>query len=265
MEVLTDTHCHLYFEAFDADREAVVARALEAGVRRILIPAIDLDSSRAAVTLAEQHDCAYAAIGIHPNSAATWDAASADELRTLARHPKVAAIGEIGLDYYWDKSPRYIQEQVFHYQLELAAELGLPVVVHNREATADILRMLSKWVDGLQTSRSSLVARAGVLHSFSGTLEDARQAEQIGFRIGITGPVTFKNGKDMQAVAKEINLGTLLVETDAPFLSPEPWRGTRNEPQRVTSILEAIARLREISLAEITGATAHNAALLFNW
>lgn len=265
MSSLTDTHCHLYFDAFDTDRAEVIARAMANGVTKILVPAIDLQTSRAAIALAEETDGVFAAIGVHPNSASEWKADTMDELRAMARHPKVMAIGEVGMDYHWNKSPRYIQEQVFHNQLELAAELGLPVVVHNREATADVLRILAGWVERLMSAGNLLVQRPGVMHSFSGTVEEAKAAEKMGFRLGITGPVTFKNGKGMQAIAAEINLSTLLVETDAPFLTPEPLRGSRNEPQQIKYIVEKIAQLRNIPLADVMMATTNNAALLFNW
>jgi TatD DNase family protein len=262
---LTDTHCHLNFEGFDADREAVIERAVKAGLERILIPAIDLETSRAAVALAEKYDLIYAAVGVQPNSGKSWEASTLKELQALAEHPKVVAIGEIGLDYYWDETPRYVQEQIFHYQLELAADLELPVIIHNREATGDVLRMLVRWQTALVEHRSSIAERPGVLHSFSGNAGDAQKAYEANFYTGITGPVTFKKALELQEVVQKAPLDRLLIETDAPYLTPHPFRGQRNEPGYVRYVAEKIGELKQLSLEEVAQATAVNAARLFEW
>lgn len=265
MPSLTDTHCHLNFEAYDSDRAAVLTEARKAGIVRILIPAVDLESSRAAIALAEGHEEIYAAVGIHPNSAQDWHDGSRRELRDLAAHPKVVAIGEIGLDYYWDKSPRELQHQVLDYQLELAADVCLPVVLHNREATKDILARLSTWVGRLTVQENPLARRPGVLHSFSGTADEALEAIAMNFRIGITGPVTYKNAEQMQVAATAVGLEAILVETDSPYLTPIPLRGKRNEPSFVQIVVRKVAELRSLSFEQVASATTANAAELFCW
>lgn len=270
--MLADTHCHLYFDSFDPDREAVLERARQAGVERILCPAIDLPTSRAAVDLAGAVPEVFAAVGVHPNDSAGWQPAWLDELRELAGRSKVAAIGEIGLDYYWEKVPHDVQQRALISQLELAGELGLPVVVHTRSAgpqdtrcMADALDILASWQAGLAGAGSPLAGRPGVLHSFSGDAPAAHRAIASNFRIGITGPVTFKNAPGLQMVAAALPLDSLLVETDAPFLTPAPHRGQRNEPAFVLLVLEKIAQLRAVPVEQAAQATTQNAERLFHW
>jgi len=248
---LIDSHAHLNFPQFDADREAVIARARKAGLVAILNVGTDLASSRAAVKLAEKYDFLYAAVGVHPHDARTLTPTVLDELRRLARHPKVVAIGEIGLDYYRDLSPRPMQQWAFADQLALAAELGLPVVVHSREAHDDVLATLQGW-DGV-----------GVLHSYSAGPERLEEVLELGFYIGISGPVTFPKANRLRAVAAAVPLERLLVETDCPYLTPVPHRGRRNEPAYVQYVVEAVARARETSPKAVARATADNARRLF--
>jgi TatD DNase family protein len=235
----------------------------EGGVRSAVNPAVDLPSSRTAVALARQHRSIYAAVGIHPHDAKTLDAAGLEELKTLAHLPKVVAIGEIGLDYYRDLSPRDVQRRAFQAQLELAAELGLPVVVHDRDAHADVLAMLSGWSLSLHASRSTLDDRLGVLHSFSGDVALAKQAVALGFYIGISGPVTYKNADQMREVARAVPIRQLLIETDAPYLTPQPYRGKRNEPANVLFVAQTVADARGLTLEEVAAQTSANAAALF--
>jgi TatD DNase family protein len=263
--VLVDTHCHLDFKSFDPDRLAVVARAMEAGVGRIVNPGIDLASSQAAVKLAQEEAAIYAAVGVHPNDALSWRTDTRAELKGLAGDQKVVAIGEIGLDYYRDRAPRALQREIFREQLALAAELGLPVIIHNREATEDVLGILGDWHSGLQSTRSPLTGRPGVLHSYADSEEPARRAMDLNFFIGFTGPVTFRNAAELQRVAAALPLDRLLVETDAPFLTPHPHRGKRNEPAYVRLVVEKIAELKEMSFSTVADRTADNAALLFDW
>jgi len=248
---LIDSHAHLDSPKFDGDREAVVERAREAGVAAILNVGGDLASSRAAVALAERYDFVYAAVGVHPHDARTVTPAVLDELRALARHPKVVAVGEIGLDYYRDLSPRPVQRQAFADQLALAAELGLPVVVHSREALDDVLAGLRGW-EG-----------TGVLHSYSGGLERLEEVLELGFSIGISGPVTFPKAERLRVVAAAVPLERLLVETDCPYLTPVPYRGRRNEPAYVRYVAQAVARARGMEAEPLARATADNARRLF--
>ncbi len=270
---LTDTHCHLYFERFDSDREEVIERAKIAGVARILIPGITLETSRQAIALAERDTILFAAVGIHPTEAAAWTPETLDLLREMTRHPKVIAIGEIGLDYYWDAAPRETQLEALRAQLRLAAETGLPVSLHLREkddapignCTRDMLTLLDEWTRSLREMNAPLAARPGVLHSFSGTEETATTLYRMGFYTGITAPVTFKNAKTRQDLVSRLPLERLLLETDAPFLAPHPHRGKRNEPAWVGLIADKIASLHSISRADVESQTTANAARLFNW
>lgn len=260
-----DTHCHLDFNTFDDDRQEVLGRAQDAGIVKILNPGIDIPSSRSAVALAEEFDAVYAAVGIHPNDALTWNASSKRELEELAKHPKVVAIGEIGLDYYRDRAPHELQQQIFIDQLEMAAELGLPVVIHNRQATADILRLLEEWSADLRQAGSDLVQNPGVLHSFSGDLPSAHNAISMGFKIGFTGPITYKNADELRRVAGSLPLESALIETDAPFLTPQSKRGSRNEPSYVKYVAEKLAELHNIDIDTTAQATYVNAKKLLKW
>ena len=285
---LTDTHCHLDFDKFDADRDEVLARAWKAGLTRILIPGITLDSSRAAVKLAESHPWLFAAVGIHPTETSQvkgqmsdirpFDELRAgsstfDELHKLAENPKVKAIGETGLDYYWNRAPHDLQQKVLQEQLALAAELCLPVILHCREkddaahgaCAEDLIKVLEEWVNRLRVERSPLGECPGVLHSFSGSREMAQRAIRLGFYLGVTGPVTFKNAAKRQEIVAALPLEHLLLETDAPFLAPQSQRGRRNEPAFVVEIADKIAQLKSRSLEEVAAITSANAARLFSW
>ncbi|RME75596.1 MAG: TatD family deoxyribonuclease [Chloroflexi bacterium] len=254
--MLIDSHCHLNFNAFDSDRDEVLARARAAGVVAIINPAVNLEDSRQVVALAEQIPELYAAVGFHPNDAAGFSAAALSELRELAAHPKVVAIGEIGLDYYWDEAPRPVQQKVFEQQLALARQVGKPVIIHQREAAADTMAILRRWAaDGPQTGLT--------LHSFSGDLPMAEEAVDLGFYIGVTGPVTFKKADDLRAVVSAVPLDRLLVETDAPFLSPHPFRGKRNEPARVRLVAEKVAELHGLPLETAARRLVENTTALF--
>ena len=263
--MLTDTHCHLDLDRFDGDREAVIQRAQDAEVERILVPGLDLESSVAAIKLAERCELVFAAVGVHPNDAGAWEENTLEEIRSLAGHQKVVAIGEIGLDYYWDRHPRDLQQSIFRRQLGIAGELGLPVVVHNRESDDDVVEMLLAWQAELARAGNPLAGRPGVLHSFSAGLAHAHRAIAANFHIGITGPITFKNAPELRALVKELPLVQLLVETDSPFLSPHPFRGQRNEPARVRLVAEAIAEVKNLDLEEVVRQTGLNADRLFGW
>lgn len=257
---MIDTHCHLNFDAYDDDREAVIARATAAGVTRIINPGVDEESSRAALDLAARHEGLFAAVGVHPNSSANFSDGDLDWIARLAAEPKIVAIGEIGLDYHWDDSPKEAQFRAFEAQLALAARLELPVIIHNREASADVMAILEHWAADLP---DSLRERPGVLHSFSAPESIAERALAAGFYLGFTGPVTFKNAEDLRRVAGRAPLDRVLVETDAPFLAPTPHRGKRNEPAYIPLIVERLASLYLISKEEMASATVANAERLF--
>jgi len=258
---LVDSHCHLDLSHFDEDRAAVLERARAAGVRRIVIPGIDVAQCRGALTLAEQRPELYVAVGVHPNSSGDFGASTLDELRRLAAHSKVVAIGEIGLDYYWDRVTPAQQALAFRAQLALAAELGLPVIIHNRDASDDVAAILEAWVQSADFRHSPLATRpyVGVLHAFGGDVTLAERACGWNFLLGIAGPVTFKNARQMRELIPQLRLDRLLIETDAPYLTPHPYRGKRNEPGYVALVAEKLAQLTGVSVAETaqrTGALA---------
>jgi TatD DNase family protein len=260
---LVDTHCHLDFDSFDQDRDAVVAAAHQSGVRLMINPAVDIPSVKKILEISGAYPDVYAAVGVHPNDAETWTGTSIDELHELANHPKVVAIGEIGLDYYWKKTPVELQKKVLLEQLKLAENLKLPVIIHNREASDDILAILGEWQEDLMRSGSPLAEKPGVLHSFSGNVLHAEKAIEHNFFIGITGPVTFTNAKSLQSLVAGLPLDHLLVETDSPFLTPHPFRGKRNEPGRVLMVAQKIADLHGRKLEDIAKFTTANARRLF--
>ena len=252
--------------------QQVLARSAGEGVARILCPGIDLQTSRAAIRLAEAYPQIYAAVGVHPNDSTSWNEATLDELRLLADHPKVIAIGEIGLDYYRDRAPRELQKSVFREQLMLAAEIALPVVIHTRnssnetlDAMEDALSILTNWQTDLAATAPLLYERPGVFHSYSGDEQIARRAIHLNFQIGITGPVTFKNAPELQRVVGLLPLDHLLIETDAPFLTPHPHRGKRNEPGFVRLVAEKIAEIHNLPFDVVAEITTNNAGRLFNW
>lgn len=257
---LVDTHCHINFQQYDADRDAVLQRAAAAGVTRIILPAVDTQTSAEIVQLVTRYPSLYAAVGAHPNDIGAIDAAALERLAALAQQPRVVAIGEIGLDYYWNKFPRAQQISAFESQLALAARLRLPVIIHNRDASEDVLAVLEAWTPGLT---ADLKERPGVMHSFSGSMAIAERALKIGFSLGFTGPITFKKAEETRAIAAATPLQRLLVETDGPYLTPHPYRGQRNEPAYIPYIVERIAAVKNLPVEEAAAATTANAERLF--
>jgi len=252
-----DTHAHLDFSEFDADREEVLGRAWAAGLVAIVNAGADLPSSRAGVELSAEHERVFAAVGVHPHDAKDLTAEALAELEALARAPKVVAIGEIGLDFYRDLSPRPAQRSAFEAQLALAARVRKPVIVHDRDAHGEVMGILREWAPTLP------LAEKGVLHCFSGSLEMALEAVELGFLISIAGPITYPNARKLPEIAAALPLDRLLVETDCPFLAPHPYRGKRNESAYVPLVGEAVARARGVPVAEVARATTANAARVF--
>ena len=260
----TDTHCHLDFDRFQKDRDQVIQRAKKAGLVWILNPGIDPDSNWAAIRLAQQvPNLISAAVGIHPNFGQPWTDDIFSQLRDQAHNKEVVAIGEIGLDYYRQHTPADQQQSMFKAQLALAAELSLPVIIHNRDAEQDLITILSEWHASLQQVGHPLAKRPGVLHSYSADCETARAAMDMNFYFGISGPVTFTNAPERKYVTRCIPLDRLLLETDAPFLTPHPHRGKRNEPAFIPLIAEEIARLHNTSPKQVAEITHANAQFLF--
>lgn len=250
--MIFDSHAHYDDAAFDADRDELLEAMPAAGVVGIVNAATDLNTAPRSIALAKRYPFVYAAVGIHPEAAKRMDDADAATLRTLAAHPKVVAVGEIGLDYHYpDGCPREVQIVCFERQLQLAQELSLPVVVHDREAHEDTLRLLRQY------------RPAGVVHCFSGSVEMMQEVVALGMHIGLGGTVTFKNARRPVAVAAAVPLDRLLLETDAPYMAPVPCRGTRCDSRLIAHTAAAIAAIRGISVDELLSVTRANAERLF--
>ncbi len=262
---LVDSHCHLDAAQFDEDRTAVLLRARAAGVQAIVVPGIDLRHCRQALALAREQADVYAAVGIHPNDSGGFNAAVESELSELAHAPKVVAYGEIGLDYYWDKVTPAQQRSAFERQLELAAELGLPVIIHSRDSNEDVAAILETWVNSGRFAASPLAQRpyAGVLHAFSGDVAMAERAYSWNFLISLGGPVTFTNARQLHEIVPQLRCDRLMIETDAPYLTPHPHRGQRNEPAYVALVCRKLAALFGISAQEMAHASTALAAHFF--
>ncbi|HWQ46216.1 MAG TPA: TatD family hydrolase, partial [Longilinea sp.] len=263
MEKLIDTHCHLNFDSFSNDLVDVLERADKAGVTRMIIPATDLDTSRSALRLSESRDGLFAAIGVHPNDAQIWQPGFVSDLETIAGSPKVKAVGEIGLDFYRQHATPQDQREAFVSQLKLAEKVNLPVIIHCRSAFQEIYPLVLNWVNGLIKSGNPLASLPGVFHSFEGNLEEAQMILDLGFMIGVTGPVTYTNALERQTTIGALPLDHLVVETDAPFLTPQPFRGKRNQPEYITYIIDKIALLKDLPYNTVAEATTKNASVLF--
>ena len=251
--MLFDTHAHYDDEAFDADRDAVLTALPGQGVGLVLNPGCDVESSRKAVQYAAAYPHVYAAVGIHPENCGGYTAGDLAALRQLAQQPKTAAIGEIGLDYYWDENPpRALQQEVLRRQLALAEELDLPVIVHEREAHEDGIRIVEEFPEV-----------TGVFHCYSGSAEMAKWLIARGWYIGFTGVLTFKNTRKAVETAAAIPLDRIVLETDCPYMSPEPFRGKRNDPGKLYRMAERLAEIRGISVEEVRAATMENGKRLY--
>ncbi len=251
--MLFDTHAHYDDERFDEDREALLNAMPEKGVGLIVNPGCDLASSRTAVDMAQKYDFLYAAVGIHPENCGDFAPAMTDGLRALAKAPKVVAIGEIGLDYYWaENPPRELQQEVLRRQLALAQELHLPVIIHDRDAHADTLSIVREFPQV-----------TGVFHCFAGSVEMAQTLIKMGWMLSFNGAATFKNAKKAPEVIAAVPLEKLMIETDAPYLTPVPHRGERNDSSYVRFVAEKIAEIKGISAEEVEKATWENGKAFF--
>lgn len=250
-----DTHVHLNADQYEEDINEVIQRAQEAGVEKMVVVGFDRKTILKAMELTEQHAFIYAVVGWHPVDAIDCTEKDLEWIESLAAHPKVVGIGETGLDYHWDKSPRDVQQEVFRKQIRLAQKVNLPIIIHNRDATADVVRILKE---------EEAEKTGGIMHCFGGSIETANECINMNFKISLGGPVTFKNAKGPKQVATEISLDHLLIETDAPYLAPHPYRGKRNEPAWVTLVAEEIARLKSIPVEEVAKRTTANALEVFN-
>ncbi|NLU36379.1 MAG: TatD family hydrolase [Clostridiales bacterium] len=250
-----DSHAHLDDRRFDRDRQALIESLPQRGISYVINVGADMESSEKSIELAQQYPFIYAAVGVHPHDAKDMKDSDLDALLEMAKHPKVAAIGEIGLDYYYDNSPRDIQRKRFEDQLELSIKIGLPVIIHSRDAHGDTMEILKKYSSRL---------KGCVLHCYSGSWEMAKVYADMGFMISLAGPVTFKNAVKSVEVAEKIDLDHLMIETDCPYLAPHPYRGKRNEPGLVKLVAERIAEIRGMEMEEIARITLDNARKFFD-
>lgn len=251
--MLFDSHAHIDDKRFDEDRDEVIARAVEAGLVGIINAGACMESSARSVALAQQHDIIYAAVGIHPHDAQEAKDTDYGQLAEWHSLSKVVAIGEIGLDYYYDLSPREVQQQVFIRQIDVARQLNKPIIIHDRDAHGDVLSIIKKEAKGL----------TGVFHCFSGSFEMAKEVIKLGFYVSFAGPVTYAKDGKLKEVAAKIPLDRLLVETDCPYLTPQPFRGRRNEPAHVKFTAEEVARVRGIEFEVLAQAATANTKQLF--
>ncbi|WP_458110003.1 TatD family hydrolase [Bacillus zhangzhouensis] len=252
--MLFDTHAHLNAEQYNEDLEQVIERAKSEKVENIVVVGFDRPTITRAMELIEEYEFIYAAIGWHPVDAIDMTDEDLAWIKELSQHEKVVAIGEMGLDYYWDKSPKEVQKEVFRRQIALAKEVNLPIIIHNRDATEDVVTILKE---------EGAADVGGIMHCFTGSLEIAKACMEMNFYISFGGPVTFKNAKKPKEVVKDIPSDRLLIETDCPYLTPAPFRGKRNEPSYVKYIAEQIAELREMSFEELAELTTENAKKVF--
>lgn len=248
--MLVDTHAHLNDEKFNEDRAEVIKRAKEVGVETIINIGYNRETILSTIELVEQYDFIFGAVGWHPNDAHEMKEEDFDWLKEITQHPKILAIGEIGLDYYWDFAPKEVQQEIFRKQIQLAKQVNLPIIIHDRDAHQDICSILRE--EGAKDV-------GGIIHSFSGSMEMAKECIDLGFYISFSGPVTFKNAKKPKEVATHIPIDRILLETDSPYLTPEPYRGKRNESAYVKFVATKIAELRGMDVEEIAQITTRNA------
>lgn len=252
--MLIDTHAHLFYPNFEDDLEEVIQRAEEAGIDFILVPATDLQSAEKVIKLTEQYDMIYGAVGIHPHETKGWNSSLVEEIESLAGHNKIVAVGEIGLDYYYDYSPKEKQIEAFKSQIDLALKLDLPIIVHNRDSDEDMMEIIGSYCS------SGLKAQ---FHCFNGSQKDAYELMHMGYMISFTGNITFKKADELREILKNIRIDQILLETDSPFLTPVPYRGKRNEPANVKFIAEQVAEAHNLSVADVGRITSFNAFRIF--
>jgi TatD DNase family protein len=249
-----DTHSHLFYKNFHDDLDEVINRAIESDVDQIIVPATDLETAEQTIRLCEKYDMVFGAVGIHPHDSKDWNDSLLTKIQNLAEHKKIIAIGEIGLDYYYDFSPPEKQIRAFKAQIELAIELNLPVIIHNRDSDKDMMEIISQYCGkGLKAQ----------FHCFNSSLNDAFEFIKMNHFISFTGNITFKNRGDIRSVLEKIGLDSLLLETDSPFMTPVPFRGKRNEPAYVKYVAEKISEIHKVSIEEVAKTTSYNAFRLF--
>ncbi len=256
-----DTHAHLFYEDFNNDIDEVIQRAIDSGVRYFVVPGTNIETSRKAIELSEKFPTLYAAVGFHPLDLETYAEEKLSEIEILAKHPKVVAIGEIGIDYFYNYSPREMQKNVFRKQIELAIKLNLPIIVHTRDSVSDAIEIVVDYALYFNEWRSG--NKKGVFHCFTGTYEDFQRLNNSGFMVSYPGPVTFKKSA-MTDTVKAIGYQNIMLETDSPYLTPAPHRGKRNEPSNVPIIAQKISEICGAPIEEVARTTTENAFSFFN-
>ena len=251
--MIFDTHAHYDDEQFDEDRGELLGGMADAGVGTIVEIGASMESSRNAVRLAEQYPFIYAAVGVHPDNVGELNEETFEELKTMCGHEKVVAVGEIGLDYHWDTEPREVQKHWFIRQLQLAREMGLPVNIHSRDAAEDTMTIMKEYGRGL----------GGIIHCFSYSLVMAQEYVKMGFSIGVGGVVTFKNGRKLKEIVANLPLEKIVLETDCPYMAPEPNRGKRNDSRNIHYVAEKIAELKNVTTEKVIDQTENNAKLIY--
>lgn len=252
--VLFDTHCHLNVDAFEEDVEETIERAKELGVSKFAVVGFDTETIKNSLELSQAHPEIYSIIGWHPTEAGSYSPDIQESLIQLLGQDKVVAMGEMGLDYYWNTSPKEVQEKVFRQQIQIAKDLKLPISIHMRDAIEDTYRILKE---------EDVSSIGGIMHSYSGDVDYMKRFLDLGMHISLSGVVTFKKAVEVHEVAKVVPLDRLLIETDAPYLAPVPYRGKRNEPGYVRYVAERVAELREMDFEELANVTMTNARRLF--
>lgn len=253
---LFDTHAHLNVERFDGIEDEIIRDAQKNDVEYMAVVGFDEATILKSLELSEQYDNIISVVGWHPNEAGSYDDEVEEKLRQWLRHPKVKMLGEIGLDYHWNRSPKEVQERVFRRQINLAKELNFPITIHNRDSTEDVYRILKD---------EGLPEKGGIMHSFGGTPTEAQQFIDLGMHLSFSGVLTFKKAEEVRQAAKIVPMNRLLIETDAPYLAPMPKRGKRNEPSYVKYVAEVLAEVKGVSVEEIARMTTENAFNLFGW
>lgn len=258
--LFVDTHCHLNYKTFQQDLDDVIQRAAEVGVYRIVVPGLDLASSRHALQLADKYEPVYAAVGVYPGEADGFNDEQIPEFLAMTTHPKVVAIGEIGLDYYHRNDNKENQLTVLHSMLDIAQKTHLPLILHSRSSLDDLSMVIQKW-----QKKHAADQPGGIFHAFEGNYAQACQIASMGFYLGVGGPVTYKNALSKHELLSKISLSHVVIETDGPFLPPQKYRGTRNEPGYIPLIAEKIAELQRCTLEKVADITTSNAQTLFHW
>ena len=252
--MFVDTHAHLFFDNFDGEVDQVIDRAINDGIDYILVPSTDLKTAEQVAELTEKYDIVYGAVGVHPHDTKVWDNSWLEKIEELSKLEKIVAIGEIGLDYYYDYSPKEKQLEAFRAQIDLALKLDLPIIVHNRDSDDDLMKVIGEYCS------SGLKAQ---FHCFNSTTKNAQELINMNYMISFTGNITFKKADELRKLVKSVGLDHLLLETDAPFMTPVPHRGKRNEPSNVKYIAEKIAEIHETNVKEVANITSLNAFKLF--